>query len=129
MLNKMPNGYDVTVAAFRRFERRSGVKLFEALADVIKEAGEAVDGTSLAKAVFTSSESLAAFVYECGFDATQRAETAFEDWLNEVTVADLFEQYDKAISALFVFSPSPRTGTEVELKTGKETAQEMPSTP
>ena len=120
-MRMMPNGYDVTIAAFSRFERRSGVKLFEALADVIKEAGEAVDGTSLAKAVFTSSESLAAFIYECGLSASQRTEISFEDWLNKVTVADLFEHYDKAISALFTSSPTPRTGAEIKTEAGKKT--------
>lgn len=116
----MPDHYDVTVAAFRRFERRSGVKLFEALADVCREAGEGVDGMTLAKAVFTDSESLAAFIYECGLSQKQRGETTFDDWIEGITIGELFTHYDKAITALFTFSPThPETTPDLEAGKGK----------
>ena len=122
----MPEHYNVTVAAFKRFERRSGVQFFAVLADAIREAGkeagkaaEAVGGIALAKAVFTDSESLAAFIYECGFDEEQRKAVSFEDWLKCVTIGELFGEYDKAIMALFTSSPSQKTETR---EAGKEKA-------
>ena len=113
----MPEHYVATVATFKRFERRSGVKLFAALADAIKEAGEAVDGISFAKAIFTDSESLAAFIYECGLSDKQREEMTFEAFESRVTIAEVFGEYDRAISALFTFSPPQKTETR---ETGNE---------
>lgn len=123
----MPKSYNVNVAAFKRFEQRSGVKLFAALAKAMKEAGEAVDGMQLATSVFSDSEAMAAFIYECGLDHTQRSLITFEDFLERITIAQLFEQIDPVIRSLFTSSPfqttDPETGKEKTTETAEVTSE------
>lgn len=102
--------YQVTVDAVIRFEERAGVDLFAALATEIDESEDSeTKVVDVVKTVFKNSLCLAAFIYECGLMERDRAKVEFKDWVKSINFADILNQYDACIEALFLSSPSQTT--------------------
>ena len=98
--------YSVKAADVDRWERRSEISLFEAIAKAETEAEGNINQAMAVAPLLKNTRVMAAFIYECGLSEKRRDKLEFDDFLKEIEWPDLLMQMDRVIESLFTFSPS-----------------------
>lgn len=104
----------LTVGTLRRFERRSGIKLFQALAREMtgvdftdpKKVKDS-DAMKLFTGVFPGIDEVSALLYECCVPTEEQKDLSFDDFCDDIPATALGDAFSAVMEEVTNFMPEP----------------------